>query len=106
MGGKKRLSLKQVERMQTRKDKQEKKKKEKTSGLKEKKPSGIVPPDPENEKIMGELKKMRVLTPYVVASRLNVRISAAKGFLEQLEKRGVVQMVSGNHTLKIYKAVD
>ncbi len=106
MGGKKRLSLKQVERMQTRKDKQEKKKKEKTSGLKEKKPSAIVPPDPENEKIIGELKKMRVLTPYVVASRLNVRISAAKDFLEQLEKRGVVQMVSGNHTLKIYKAVD
>ena len=106
MGGKKRLSLKQVERMQTRKDKQEKKKKEKTSGLKEKKPSGIVPPDPENEKIMGELKKMRVLTPYAVASRLNVRISAAKDFLEQLEERGVVQMVSGNHTLKIYKAVD
>ena len=106
MGGKKKLSLKQVERVQTRKDKQEKKKKEKTSGLKEKKPSGIVPPDPENEKIIGELKKMRVLTPYAVASRLNVRISAAKDFLEQLEERGVVQMVSGNHTLKIYKAVD
>lgn len=106
MGGKKRLSLKQVERMQSRKDKQEKKKKEKTSGLKEKKPSAIVPPDPENEKIIGELKKMRVLTPYAVASRLNVRISAAKDFLEQLEERGVVKMVSGNHTLKIYKAVD
>jgi len=106
MGGKKKLSLKQVERMQRRKDKQEKKKKEKTTGLKEKKPSAIVPPDPENEKIIGELKKMRVLTPYAVASRLNVRISAAKDFLEQLEKRGVVQMVSGNHTLKIYKAVD
>lgn len=106
MGGKKKLSLKQVERMQTRKDKQEKKKKEKTTGLKEKKPSAIVPPDPKNEKIIGELKKMRVLTPYAVASRLNVRISAAKDFLEQLEKRGVVKMVSGNHTLKIYKAVD
>jgi len=106
MGGKKKLSLKQVEHMQTRKDKQEKKKKEKTSGLKEKKASGIVSPDPENEKIMGELKKMRVLTPYAVASRLNVRISAAKDFLEQLEKRGVVKMVSGNHTLKIYKTAD
>jgi len=106
MGGKKKLSLKQVERMQTRKDKQEKKKKEKTSGFKEKKAAGIVPPDPENEKIMGELKKMRVLTPYAVASRLNVRISAAKDFLEQLEKHGVVKMVSGNHTLKIYKAAD
>jgi small subunit ribosomal protein S25e len=111
MGGKKKLSLKQVERMQTRKGKEEKKKeekkkKEKTSGLKEKKLSAIVPPDPENEKIIGELKKMRVLTPYAVASRLNVRISAAKDFLEQLEERGIVQMISGNHTLKIYKAAD
>jgi small subunit ribosomal protein S25e len=106
MGGKKKLSLKQVERMQTRQGKQEKKKKEKTAGLKEKKPAAITPPDPKNEKIISELKKMRVLTPYAVASHFNVRISAAKDFLEQLEERGVVQMVSGNHTLKIYKAVD
>jgi len=106
MGGKKKLSLKQVERMQTRKGKPEKKKKEKTTGFKEKKPSTIVPPDPKNEKIIGELKKMRVLTPYAVASRFNIRISAAKDFLEQLEEHGVIQMVSGNHSLKIYKAAD
>jgi len=106
MGGKKKLSLKQVERMQTRKGEPEKKKKEKTAGGKEKKPSGIVSPDPKNQKVISELKKMRVLTPYAVASRLNVRISAAKDFLEQLEEQGVVQMVSGNHTLKLYKTVD
>ena len=106
MGGKKKLSLKQIERMQKRSGKQEKKKKEKTAGLKEKKPSAIIPPDPKNEEIIGELNKMRVLTPYSVASRFNVRISAAKDFLEQLEERGVVQIVSGNHSLKIYKVVD
>lgn len=92
--------------MQTRKGKPEKKKKEKTARFKEKRPSAIVPPDPKNEKIISELKKMRVLTPYAVASRFNIRISAAKSFLEQLEERSVVQMVSGNHSLKIYKAVD
>ena len=107
MGGKKKLSLKQMERTQKKNDEQEKRKKEKTGALaREKKLPGIVPPDSKNEKIVTELKKMRALTPYTVASRLNIRISAAKDFLEQLEEKGVIQMVSGNHSIKIYKAVD
>jgi small subunit ribosomal protein S25e len=106
MGGKKKLSLKQMERMQLKKDEEEKKKKEKAAAPKEKKPSTIVPPDPKNEKIVGELKKMNVLTPYAVASRFNLRISAAKDFLEQLEDEGVIQLVSGSHNIKIYKPID
>ncbi|MDH5375599.1 MAG: hypothetical protein OEZ21_06380 [Candidatus Bathyarchaeota archaeon] len=106
MGGKKKLSLKQMERMHKKKDEQEKRKEKTPASAREKKPSGIVPPDPKNEKIIGELKKMRVLTPYTVASRLNIRISAAKDFLEHLEEHGVIQMVSGDHSIKIYKAAD
>ncbi|MEM2995504.1 MAG: hypothetical protein QXI91_05785 [Candidatus Bathyarchaeia archaeon] len=108
MGGKKKLSLKQMERMQARKDEEEaKKKKEKAAAPpKEKKASGITPPNPKDKKIVAELKKMNVLTPYAVASRFNIRISAAKDFLEQLEGEGVVQLVSGNHDIKIYRALD
>jgi small subunit ribosomal protein S25e len=107
MGGKKKLSLKQMDRVQAKKDEEEKKKKEKSGAPpKEKKPSAITPPDPKNQKIVGELKKMPVLTPYAVASRFNLRISAAKDFLEQLEEEGVIQRVSGNHSIKIYKAAD
>jgi len=104
MGGKKKLSLKQMERAQAKKDEQEKKKKEKTA--KEKKALGIIPPDSKDEKIVDELKKLRVLTPYTVASRFDLRLSAAKDFLEQLEEGGVVQLISGSHNIKIYKAVD
>jgi small subunit ribosomal protein S25e len=106
MGGKKKLGLKQMERMQTKKDEEEaeKKKKEK-AGPKEKKTIGIIPPDAKNEKIVSEIKKMNVLTPYAVASRFNIRISAAKDFLEQLEENGAVQLVSGSHNIKIYKLV-
>jgi small subunit ribosomal protein S25e len=107
MGGKKKLSLKQMERSQVKKDEEEedKKKKEKGAGApREKKPLGIVSPDVKNEKIVGELKKMNVLTPYAVATRLGIRISAAKDFLEQLEENGTIHMVSGNHSIKIYKA--
>ncbi|MCJ7768109.1 40S ribosomal protein S25 [Candidatus Bathyarchaeota archaeon] len=105
MGGKKKLNLKQMERMQDKKDAEDKgKKKEKTgAGPKEKKPSAVVPPDAKNEKIIAELKKMHVLTPYVVSTRYNIRISAAKEFLQQLQENGKIQLVSGNHNLKIYK---
>jgi ribosomal protein S25 len=107
MGGKKKLGLKQMERMQDKKDEEdkEKKKKEKSGQPKEKKPLGILPPDSKNPKIMGELKRMNVLTPYAVAARFNVRISAAKDFLEQLEEEGQIQLVSGSHNIKIYKPI-
>ena len=107
MGGKKKLSLKQMDREQAKKDEEDKEKKEKKKDkapapTKEKK-SSIIPPDPKNEKIVGELRKMNVLTPYAVASRFNIRISAARDFLEQLEQNGVIQLVSGSHDIKIYK---
>ncbi|MEM3550142.1 MAG: hypothetical protein QXV01_03520 [Candidatus Bathyarchaeia archaeon] len=107
MGGKKKLSLKQMERMQLRKEEEDKKKKDKEkAAAKEKKPAGIFIPDVKGGKVVDELKKLKVLTPYSVASRFNIRISAAKDFLDQLEHSGVIQLVSGNHDIKIYKAVD
>lgn len=107
MGGKKKLSLKQMERAQAKKGEEEtKEKKEKGGAPREKRPASIIPPDLKGGKISEELKKMRVLTPYAVASRFNIRISVAKDFLEKLEDSGAVQKVSGNHYIKIYKAVD
>lgn len=106
MGGKKKISLKQMERMQSRQvdgDKGKEKKKEKAGPSKEKRTISVIAPDAKNEKIVAEIKKMNVLTPYAVASRFNIRISIAKDFLEQLEAAGAVQLVSGNHNIKIYK---
>ena len=105
MGGKKKLGLKQMERMQEKRDKEDKakEKKEKSGPPKERRTIGVVPPDAKNEKMVNEVKKMNVLTPYAVASRFNIRISAAKDFLEQLEQNGAVQLVSGSHKIKIYK---
>ena len=108
MGGKKKLGLKQMERMQERRDEEDKakeKKKEKAGLPKERRTIGVVPPDVKNEKNINEIRKMNVLTPYTVASRFNIRISAAKDFLEQLEQNGSVQLVSGNHKIKIFKPV-
>ena len=107
MGGKKKLGLKQMERQQGKKDEEDKakdKKKDKAGATKEKRTIiGVIAPDAKNDKIVAEVKKMNVLTPYAVATKFNVRISAAKDFLEQLEQNGAVQLVSGSHNIKVYK---
>lgn len=107
MGGKKKLSLKQMERM-TAKQAPEKKKESKagSGGAPEKKVAGITPPDLKSEKVLSELKKLKVLTPYIVASRFELRLSVARDMLEELQERGVVQFVSGSRNTKIYKPVD
>ena len=107
MGGKKKLGLKQMERQQVKEDdeKAAKDKKEKKTGpLKERKTIvNVIPPDVKNEKIVAEIKKMPVLTPYAISTKYSVRVSAAKQFLQQLEQNGAVELVSGSHNIKIYK---
>lgn len=108
MGGKKKLGLKQMEKQQVKEDdgKTKEKKKEKAGPPKEKRTIiGVVSPDAKSERNVAEIKKMNVLTPYGVATKFGIRISAAKDFLEQLEKNGAVELVSGSHNIKIYKPV-
>ncbi|MDR1993771.1 MAG: 30S ribosomal protein S25e [Nitrososphaerota archaeon] len=103
MGGKKKLGIKQMEKQQEDKA-EDKSKKEKKTGPPQKKTNiSIMAPDVKDDKIIAEIKKMSVLTPYAIATRYGIRISAAKDFLEQLENNGAIQLVSGSHSLKIYK---
>jgi small subunit ribosomal protein S25e len=109
MGGKKKLGIAQMEKQQvkTDEDKSKEKKKEKAGPPKEKRTTiiGVVAPDVRNERNVAEIKRMNVLTPYAVATKFGIRISAAKDFLEQLEKNGAVQLVSGSHNIKVYKPI-
>jgi ribosomal protein S25 len=106
MGGKKKLGIKQMEKQQEKTDDEkakDAKKKEKAGPPKERRVIGVLVPDAKDAKIVGEIKKMGVLTPYAVSTRYGIRISAAKDFLEQLEANGAIQLVSGSHNIKIYK---
>jgi ribosomal protein S25 len=106
MGGKKKLGIKQMEKQQVKTDDdkaKEAKKKEKAGPPKERKTVGIMVPDAKDGKIVSEVKKMNVLTPYAISTRFGIRVSAAKDFLEQLEANGSIQLVSGSHNIKIYK---
>ncbi|NLF87297.1 hypothetical protein GX563_00580 [Candidatus Bathyarchaeota archaeon] len=107
MGGKKKLGIKQMEKQQDDKAAEEKKsdKKADKKGPPTRKANiSIIAPDAKDPKVVAEVKKLGVLTPYAVASRYSIRISAAKDFLEQLEANGAITQVSGSHNLKIYKA--
>ena len=71
-----------------------------------KKDLGLTIPDINSKKVMAEMKGLKVLTPSVIASRFNLRLSLAKVFLTELEKRKMIQYVSGGKNLKIYKRLD
>lgn len=104
MGGKKKQSLKQMEKTQQKKESRKGKEKEKHATPSDRKSiPGITTPKLEGDKLAGELKKMKVLTPYSVASRFDLRLSVARGFLKELERKGMIQFVSRSRSLEIYK---
>jgi len=101
-GGKKKQSLKQMTKPKAPKEpKQKEKKADDTTAAR--KTLGLTMPDLDNKKVLAELKGLKVLTPSVVASRYSIRLSLANAFLKELEKRKMVEYVSGGKNLKIYK---
>jgi small subunit ribosomal protein S25e len=103
MGGKKKRSLKQMVKTQKKTGKKEKRA---AAAPSEKKSiPGITPPNL-NDKVVGELKKMKVITPYSVASRFGLRLSIARTFLKELERKGMIEFVSKSRNLQIYKPAD
>jgi small subunit ribosomal protein S25e len=101
-GGKKKQSLKQMTKPKEPKEPKQREKKA-TEATAARKTLGLTIPDADNKKVLDELKGLKVLTPSVVASRYNIRLSLANAFLKELEKRKMVEYVSGGKNLKIYK---
>ena len=101
-GGKKKQSLKQMTKAKAPKESKQKEKESKQPTA-TKKPSGITLPDINDKKVLSELKGLKILTPSIVASRYNIRLSLASKFLKELEKRKMADYVTGGKNLKIYK---
>jgi ribosomal protein S25 len=53
----------------------------------EKKEKSMRMPDINNEKLISDLSKMGAITPYAVASQLNLRISLAEKTINQISRR-------------------
>ncbi|MCW4034071.1 MAG: hypothetical protein NWF03_01765 [Candidatus Bathyarchaeota archaeon] len=100
-GGKKKQSLSQMTKEKA--PKEPKNKEEKSGAPQQKKTLGLTMPDLNNKKVLAELKGLRVLTPSVVAARYSIRLSVARAFIKELEKRKMAEYVSGGKNLKVYK---
>ena len=106
LGGAKKRSLKKIEkqqRLQAKKQQREQRRRKSESKVPEKKIGGISIPNLEGKDLTEELSKMKAITPYVVASRYDIKLSTAKNMLEMLERRGLIQLVTGNTNLKLYR---
>lgn len=105
MGGAKKKSMAQMEKQQvTKEEKPEKKDTKKSKSAAERKAGSIIMPDLSSKEFLSEISKMRAVTPYVLASKYGVKFGVAKDALEELEKRGILELVVGSSRLKIYKA--
>ncbi len=69
----------------------------------EKRMGSIEIPEFEEDELLDLLKRMRAITPQSFADRLNLRVSVAKRFLEELREKGIVELVDKSHDLIIYK---
>ncbi len=108
-GGKKKRSMTQMAKAQTVEKGRGKKNaggRGGSSSSSERKTSTVMPPNPKDKGMLKELQKMKVLTPYAVASRFNLRLGVAKDFLEELNSRGLITYVSGGRNIRIYKPAE
>ncbi|OLD01671.1 hypothetical protein E6H29_10645 [Candidatus Bathyarchaeota archaeon] len=106
MGGAKKKSMAQMEKEQDQKDKKEEpgqQKKAKGKQVMEKRARGLQAPDVSDPKFVSEVQKMSAITPFSLATQFNLRLSAAKDILEDLEKKRLIAVVGGNARIRIYQ---
>jgi len=100
MGGAKKKTMKQMER--THKTKGEPPKGGKTAPA-EKKTAVTKAVKVDEESVLKEIAKLKVSTPSTLAAQLGVKVSYAKQLLEELARKGSVELVSSCSRLRIYK---
>lgn len=91
-------SLKQIEKQQSRRERDEKKQ----SGRVDKTIGSLDIPDMSSEELMEQLRRMKAITPTGIATQFNIKVSVAKRLLEGLRRDRVVELVSRSHNLKVY----
>ena len=91
-------SLRQIEKQQRRRDREEKSEK----GRVEKTIGSLDIPEMSSEELMEQLGRMKAITPTGLAIQFNLKVSTSKKLLEQLRRDRVVDLVSRSHNLKVY----
>jgi len=76
-----------------------------SQGPREKKVGAVEIPDPNSEEVMSALKNMKAITPTAVAAQFNLKVSAAKKMLEELENKNKIKLEASSSNLKVYSFV-
>ena len=91
-------SMKQIERQQRRKEKEEAKEK----GKFEKTIGALDIPEMTTDELMEQLGKMKAITPTGLAIHYNLKVSTSKKLLKELMEQKVITLASRSHNLKVY----
>ena len=70
--------------------------------MSERKTSNVLMPEIKDD-LIDEIRKMKVVTPFAIASKFDLRISVAKDLLEELERKKIIELVSRSRKTKVYK---
>jgi len=89
--------------LRTKKQQQEPRRRRSGANVLDRRIGEVSLPGIEDKELMGELSKMKAITPYMVASRYDVRLSLAKVLLDSLQRRGLIQLMARNSNLKLYQ---
>lgn len=108
MGGTKKKSLSQMEKQQKLKERREREKAERERRKREEKAERdrsvrmIMASEEQVKAIEQEALSTGYVTPYTVASKLNVRLSVAKMLLRDAEAMGVIKLAAKSPRTVIY----
>jgi len=91
-------SMKQIERQQRRKEKEESKEK----GKFQKTIGALDIPEMTTDELMEQLGKMKAITPTGLAIHYNLKVSTSKKLLKELVEQKVITLASRSHNLKVY----
>lgn len=100
MGGRKKPSISQLEKRARREGREKKKEDKKKVEMKLNAQGELTQVSIDH--IVKDIKKMKYITPYVLASRFGIKISRAKRVLRELEAKGIVKAYDKNHRTPIY----
>jgi small subunit ribosomal protein S25e len=96
----KKPTLSALEKRLKREAEKQKATQQKTTTIIEKGPKDIIPPP--KEELNKFISSSKIITPYMVAEKFNIKLSIAKQILKDLVKEGVLSIVSGDNRIRIY----
>jgi len=104
MGGRKRPTISQLEKRARKAERAalREKVKEKKAKQMTKFSSALGPVELTPEQVLKEIRNMPCVTPYMLASKFDIKISKAKAILRELEAHGLIKAVDKSRRVSIY----